>query len=501
MRVILAIIAAAVLGLAAYLAYQTFWPTRPGNLIVLSDPPGAQVWLDLEATDYLTGPQPIPLLPGKHSVMVKMDTLESDPVARTVNIRSGATETVNFRLRAIEIKTPPRKYSPPPEPARVEPEPIPLAETRSERDFPEIPTADELRRRSEREDSIKPPAVVTETPPPAVETRAATPEPKPKPTTGLVEISSSLLEARIFVNDSLVDDLTPATLELPGGDYTIRVDMPGYEPRPHESQITILPGGLRKFVFFDLIEIDTVKKEVRVETAPVAGAIYVDSVRIGVGRAVIPHDYGLLKITFGDVEGYITPEPVSLALTPQNPAPEVRALYVRAFHTMAQANGPNVVATDGDISWVTGVYFEDGALPSAALGAKIREIPGAQKFGWELAMGDPNRNPTGGDYIEFSFTLPDDVPPDTPLTLRLYLYRAPRRYPFALSAQSEIVVTVNGRTFLSGYRPSHASEVADLERFEEWPLKGMLVAGVNRVMIRAGESNTVYNYLWKFEIR
>lgn len=492
MRTILVIISAVVLALAGYLAYETFWPSRPGNLVVLSDPPGAQVWLDLEATDFLTGPQPIPLPPGKHSVMVKLDTLESDPVARTVDIRSGAIETVHFALRAVEIKAPVRKYTPPPEPARVEPEPTPLAEGKPQREIPKIPTGDELRRRAESEDATAA-RPVTETPPP--------PEPKPKPTTGLVEISSSLLEARIFVNDSLRAEVTPATLELPAGEYTIRVDMPGYEPRPAESPVTILPGGLRRFVFFDLAEKDTVKKEVRIETAPVAGAIYVDNVLIGTGRAVIPHDYGLLKITFGDVEGYVTPAPIPLALTPQNPAPEVRGVYARAFRTMAQANGPNVVATDGDISWVTGVYFDDGALPSAALGAKIREIPGSQKFGWELAMGDPNRNPTGGDYIEFSFTLPDDVPPDSPLTLRLYLYRAPRRYPFALSAQSEIVVTVNGRTYLSSYRPTHTVEVADFERFEEWSLKGMLVSGKNRVMIRAGESNTVYNYLWKFEIR
>ncbi|MDD5087695.1 MAG: PEGA domain-containing protein [bacterium] len=490
MRIFLALIAAAVLALAGYLAYVTFWPTKPGALVVLSDPPGAQVWLDLEATDYLTGPEPIPLSPGKHSIMVKMDTLEADPVACTVDIRSGATETVNFRLHAVDIRPPTRKHSPRTETARTEPEPLPLVEAAAPRDFPDIPTADELRRRAETEESAAE-LPVAETPPP----------PEPKPTTGLVEVSSSRLEARIFVNESLQDELTPTTLELPGGEYTIRVEMTGYEARPTESRVTILPGGLRKFLFFDLAEMDTVKKEILIETAPVAGAIFVDSVLVGTGRAVVPHEYGLMTVTFGSVEGYITPAPVPLALTAQNPAPEVRVVYARAFHAMAQANGPNVIATDGDVSWIPGVYFEDGPLPSAALGAKIREIPGAQKFGWELAMGDPNRNPTGGDYIEFRVTLPDDVPPDAPLTLRLYLYRAPRRYPFALSAQSEIVVIINDRPFLSSYRPTHTVEVADLERFEEWPLTGMLTAGANRVMIRAGESNTVYNYLWKFEIR
>ncbi len=115
-------------------------------------------------------------------------------------------------------------------------------------------------------------------------------------------------------------------------------------------------------------------------------------------------------------------------------------------------------------------------------------------------MGDPNRNPTGADYIEFVFTLPDEVPPSTPLNLRLYLYRSNRKYPLSLSSRCEITVTVNGRVFLDNFRPRHDQTLADGERYEEWSLQHSLVPGENRILIRTGEKNQIFSYLWKFEV-
>ncbi|MFZ5432994.1 MAG: PEGA domain-containing protein [Calditrichota bacterium] len=504
MRSLIIILAAAILALGGYLAYQKWWPTKDGWLVVITDPPGAQIWVDLEPTNYLTGSAPMAIPPGRHSIMVKMDTLESDPVAAAVDIRPSRRDTVRFRLFATEITKPVFK-SAPPATTPIEETP-PVAEVKPPRETPIIPTGDELRRRAQQDDSLArtqtskrvaetvADTIPKETPPPPPE--------KPIATTAKVEVSSSLLEAQIIINDKPRKEVTPATFDLPKGSYTIRVEVPGYKSKPEQSTIRIEPGEPQQFVFFDLIESVPVRTEIHVETSPVPGTIFLDSVQVGKGSVVIPHNYGIYNISFGTVEGYITPQPVHLAVTPDNPTPQVAAVYVRAFHVMAEVNGLNVFATDGDISWTTGVYYEDGGeQPSAALGAKIREITGSQKYGWELAMGDPNRNPTGGDYVQFKFKLPADVSPATPLKLRLYWYRSPRRYPFALSGTSEMVVTVNGRMFLNGYRPTPSVEMADLERYEEWSLGGMLVEGENKITIRAGENNSLYCYLWKVEIQ
>ena len=152
--------------------------------------------------------------------------------------------------------------------------------------------------------------------------------------------------------------------------------------------------------------------------------------------------------------------------------------------------------------WSTGIIFErSNPQASNALGPKIKEIPEAKKFGWELGMGDPNRNPTGGDYVLFSFTLPEDVPPETPLTLKIYVYKSSKRYPFSLAGRSEVAVEINGRQFLDGFTPRYETAAADLDRYDEWSLSRALRPGDNQVLVYTGNGNTVFNYLWKIEIQ
>ena len=180
---------------------------------------------------------------------------------------------------------------------------------------------------------------------------------------------------------------------------------------------------------------------------------------------------------------------------------DVKAKYTRLFHASAQVNDDGTVTTEGIEHWSIGIIFEHAKPePSVALGPKIKEVPESKKFGWELGMGDPNRNPTGGDYVMFSFALPEDVPPDTPLNLRLYLYKSSKRYPFSLSGRSVLVVEVNGRTFLDGYTPHYETGAADLNRYEEWSLQQTLRPGNNQILVYTGEGNTVFNYLCKIEI-
>jgi len=471
--------------LAGYLAYERWWPAGQGTIVVISDPPGAQVWMDLKSTSGTTNGA-VRATRGRHSVTVRKDTLESDPVAQIVDVQSGKTDTVFFRLippdtRALEKVVPrketalPPKTTPemsvlPPEPAKEETRPIVSVETTR---------------------TLIPPKL-----------ESLTPRENEGIKTGALEISSTLLGARVFINDEMRPEVTPATLYLTPGTYTVRIEHAGYTSEPKDQTVRLVRSSTPQFVFFTLTESRTALREIAIETTPVAGQIFVDSVSVGEGKAVASREFGIYIVTFGDVEGWRTPEPVRATLTPTKPRLEIKGTYTRIFRVSALAEGENSVKTEGEIRWETGAYFEGrGAERSASLGPRIKDIPGSQKFGWELAAGDINRNPTGGDYVEFIFTLPPDVPPDSPLGLRLYLYRSARRYALTTSNRSELVVSVNGRTFLDGYRPVHAVTSADLDRYEEWSLQGVLKAGENRVMIRTNDDNTLFHYLWKFEIR
>jgi hypothetical protein len=86
------------------------------------------------------------------------------------------------------------------------------------------------------------------------------------------------------------------------------------------------------------------------------------------------------------------------------------------------------------------------------------------------------------------------------MSLRLYGYRSPRRYPLSLSSKSVLVVTVNGKSFLPAWSPRYNTDAASADKFEEWPLERRLLPGPNRIIIRSAPENTVFHYLWKVEL-
>lgn len=486
MRVVLGISFIIVAGLAGLLAIQKWWPSGTGTIVVFSEPPGAQVWLDLMATSEKANPAILRVKSGQHSVSVRQDTLEADPFAIAVNVRSGKTDTIRFRLVPPQNLVA-RADVPQPKTISLPPSPEPVLPVTAE-----IPAGDKAGIGSPSDASrlLLPP-----------KTAPVLPPADERPMAGVVEISSTLLGASIYLNDSLLPEVTPATVTLSPGTYSIRVTLDGYTADPVEQKMRVIRSSSPQFLFVTLKENLVPLRELRIETSPVSGPIYVDSVLVGEGAATMARDLGTYQITYGDLEGFHTPPPVTVAITPTNPRPVVRGTYTRIFRISVQADGENSTTTEGDVRWETGVYADGKAKPSPSLGPRIREIPGSQKFGWELAAGDPNRNPVGGDYIEFIFTLPSDVPADAALGLRLYLYRSGRRYPLTMSSTSDLAITVNGRKFLDGYRPTHTVTAADYERYEEWSLQGLLKAGENRIMIRTSDENTLYHHLWKCEVR
>lgn len=447
-----------------------------------SDPPGAQVWVDLRPTDTRTNGRLESLSSGKHSVMVKLDTLECDPTAQVIDVRKGRTDTVRFRLLA-------------PHALRHVAETPPITDKLPS--LPPVQTPVSPPESTPHTGAIKPQGQ----PEPLPQTHAQPTEVvEPQSTTGVLEVAASLPGAKVFVNDQEQPQTTPASLRLPAGTYVVRVELTGYTSDPADQTVSMFRSSPLQSIYFAL-NTQNVASELAVETAPIAGKILINSVPVGDGKVAVSRDFGSYTVSFGDSAGWKTPDPIHISITPTQPRPSVRGLYVRLFHAAAEVDGSKPVASGG-VRWQLGAYFEDdGAHPSAALGPKIRQIPESGKFGWELAEGDPNRNPVGGDYIEFTFALPPDADPKSPLTLRLYLYRSSRRYAFSLTGKAEVVVTVNGHTFLDGYRPTYTTQAADEERYEEWSLSGALVRGENRVMIRSGEHNSLFNYLWKMEIR
>jgi hypothetical protein len=470
--------------LGGYLLYLNLWPEGYGTLVVISDPPGAQVWVDLAPTALTTNGALRLSAGSEHSIIVKMDTLEGDPTAQTVKVQSGRRDTIYFRL------LPPHPVVPGSTPkaiaAPMTPPPEHLAQS-----------VDTVRHTSYLD--IQKPISEAEESSRRSQTSAF---PEPAGLTGVIEIGTSVSGALIFVNGMEQPDHTPESLTLPLGTYTIRVALEGYTFEPTEQTVRLTRDSLYKQITFSAKAASSTSRGLVIETSPIDGPVFVDSVLVGTGKVSTTHDFGTHVVSFGPVEGWQVPATVRVTITPSQLRPEVKGLYTRILALSAEAVANDNATARGDIRWDTGIYFEDsGPQRGSTQGSKIKRIPGAGKFGWELGPGDAARNPTGGDYVEFVFTLPPETNAKSDHKLQLYLYRSARNYPLVLSSgKSEVVISINGRTFLDGYRPQNATSAADGERYEEWSMLGYLKAGENRIMVRAGDENTVFNYLWKVDI-
>lgn len=523
MRLILILLVLWVVGLGGYLLIDRYGPGSVGTVTVSSDPPGAEIWMNLVSLGRTTPAELSDIPAGKHSFTVRLPGHRAQPFVQVVEVGRGTTEALYFMLEAdsgngsryseqIGSKTPP---------SLVPPRQEGISERVKKEQPWEVPR---IAPRSVEETSISaPPAVsrdtarttqIAESPLPTP-VRESLPQRETSPlmrdesarsgyneATGSVEISSSLPGATIILNDKRLEQRTPTVVTLPLGTHTVRVELDGYTSQPEQHVVRLSRAAGAQLVFFTLTEKQRSRKELTVTTEPVQGPIFVDGDSVGFGLAVVPHDFGVYVVSFGKVDGYHTPEPIRMSITPANPNPTATAKYTRKFEVSAECRSDGSVKTMGNIRWETGIYERNkGARVSETHGPKIEKIPGTDMQGWELAMGDANRNPTGADYIEFIFELPEDVSPSSLLNLRLYIYRTNRKYPLSLSSRCEVTVTVNGRLFLDNFRPRHDQTTAGRGSYEEWSLQHTLIQGENRIMIRTGEKNQIFNYLWKFEVQ
>lgn len=512
MRLILLLLVAWVIGLGSYLLYDRYWPGHKGSVYVTSAPGGGEIWMDLAPVGQTTPAEVRDVPIGKHSFTVRLRGQRATPFVQIVEVKRGSLDTLSFTMQddgsngyrdqRIGSVTPPALLPPVEEPIsekvrKQEPWDVPRQAPRSVDSLTVLRDIGNGETASRVPEDAPPLETVRETQRVVYDTVSG----RESSATGTVEVSSSIPGATIILNDRRIEQKTPTVLSLPLGTHTIRVELPGYKSEPEQQAVRLsrIAGG--QLVFFTLTEEQRARKEFTITTEPVQGAIFVNGDSVGFGLAVVRHDFGVFLISFGEVEGYLTPEASRLAITPAKPNPTVTGTYMRKMRIAAECEKSGEVSVSGDLRWEIGIYDRDkGARQSDAHGPKINEIPGATKMGWELGMGDSNRNPTGADYIEFIFTLPPDVSPASPLNLRLYLYRSNRKYPLSLSSRCEVTVTVNGRVFLDNYRPRHDQSGADSDRFEEWSLQHTLVPGENRIMVRTGEKNQLFNYLWKFEV-
>lgn len=135
--------------------------------------------------------------------------------------------------------------------------------------------------------------------------------PPPPVGKGTLSINTAPIKGGIWLN-GVYQGIAPITLELDPGTYTIAFgDVQGYITPPpyyavlHAGDIVAVTGTYEPLVSTATLNVDT---------TPVKGGIYIGSVYQGVAPMTFEVDPGTYAISFGDVEGYITPTPQQATL-------------------------------------------------------------------------------------------------------------------------------------------------------------------------------------------
>lgn len=146
-----------------------------------------------------------------------------------------------------------------------------------------------------------------------------------------VAVESQPPGARIRINGNLSDRTTPATYRgLARGSYVFRVEMDGYLSVPDSSLVVIREDLQRDLIVFVLRENTSLPKPtISVETTPLAAGIRIDGVQAGIGSVRRESGYGVHRIDFADVAGFVTPAPVTVQLSEGEPDAQVTGAYER----------------------------------------------------------------------------------------------------------------------------------------------------------------------------
>ena len=85
---------------------------------------------------------------------------------------------------------------------------------------------------------------------------------------------------------------------------------------------------------------------VRLQTEPLAAGIKLDGVPVGLGQVDLELDFGTRTVSFADVAGYETPEPITIEVTPDDiDIPDILGTYTRisgnAFLAVAPSTSIN----------------------------------------------------------------------------------------------------------------------------------------------------------------
>lgn len=240
-----------------------------------------------------------------------------------------------------------------------------------------------------------------------------------------------------------------------------------------------------------------------VNTIPADGDIFINGNFCGRGKVDLHlQNPGEYAVTFGNIDGYSTPSPLAVKLSPRNETAEFTGEYFPVIDIAVNVSAKGEFTGKNTVKITLGSYFpgkEEIAVGEA--GPDIVEPVKGMNYALEMGYGYAHRNPPGCDFLEILFNLPENFGKNKPLDLIIESAGSDKTYLLNIVRKNAVEVDINGHSVVKEFSPRYKIDKDKRFAVDKWPVTDFLKPGENTISIKIEEENRCYFYLKSIELK
>ena len=303
---------------------------------------------------------------------------------------------------------------------------------------------------------------------------------------GTIDVSSNVRGANIFINDKNSGYISDHIFSgLKSGRYKIHLEKQGYQVLNNNQIITINENYNNVAINFKL---EGNSGSVKIITEGQAAKIYIDNQPMGNGQIDKSLEFGTHKISFEEIDGFITPKPINLSINSvEQKTVNVRYYPIINLSAKVSSNG----FESNDFSFKYGYSQFDRFTENRSRGPKIvmdlNNSPVVQ-FSYPFEYN----NPKGGHAIKVNFSLPRTFFVSQSIYLKLGVYYTDENYSLVGSGDPRISIIINNRRQLMNKTvTNHRGSITGYPT-QNFKINDMLKTGLNEIILYLPDQNTSF---------
>ncbi|GAB4368230.1 MAG: hypothetical protein Kow0042_09270 [Calditrichia bacterium] len=320
---------------------------------------------------------------------------------------------------------------------------------------------------------------------------------------GSIEVTSDVKNAWIFINGRKTGNRTDYIFtQYPLGQYYVTVEREGYEVYPEGIEVNLTRRQPSAKAAFHLVGKFS---QVTISTNPPEGEIFIDGEYKARGSYRGELTVGEHTLSFGELKGYKTPEPIRFEIKPGS-RPSFNMDYIPEIHIVAGIDSRGIIYCNGG-ELQTGYTYPNRAFSASSDGGPSVEFNEVIKdYLLKLGFAFTYRKPPGSDAVRVEFQLPGRLDTRQTYKVRITAAASNEKYPLAVrpeplseEAGAEIVLKFNNNRIGQFYKPKFLEELKGLE-VVEMEVSSYVRPGINSFEISTGDRNAFFYYLKRIEI-